>query len=628
MQDAVSGWGVLDGVLPDPAPTVSVVVAHYEQPHDLERTLEALRRQTHPADRLEIVVVDDGSRVPPRVPASVTLLRQDDRGFRLAAARNLGARAAIGDVLCFLDADCSPEPEFVAELTRLPALRRDVVTVGRRRHADLGGLPTDLPLTEIPSDRVLDEPAWLRTGYARSRNLLDADPRSYRYVIGAMIGCSRTFFAETGGFDESFTSYGGEDWDWAWRSWQAGAEFAHVPNAVAWHNGPDSGARTRDRRVTNDETRRLQARIPVHGARPHAVLGGPADITAALHGTWTASQTNHRRRQPAPSAPHHPHRGAGRDPAGARDRPPRHRPRRGRPLPPPDARSSARHTDSRPAGADGRGRRRGDRSDRDRRRARCAAAYWERSGRRSPTALGRRRADGPARPRRRPDPTCRGRRTQPRGVLRRLGLTNRNGRPGRARTPSSPRPSSHITRMSSSTDVRTRSVLPSQSQKRTTRRRTPRCAPGQHVTFGPARARARRRECGDALLDGHAVRSRNGPTVTPFVVWIAIAVVLVILLGMSLHIVAQDERGVVLRLGRVVATKQPGLAVIVPVIDRLTKVPMRIVLPAPLMSTIRELGTFLAKEAASTTALDALLHLPAAGEPQQEHRPPAFPAAA
>lgn len=64
---------------------------------------------------------------------------------------------------------------------------------------------------------------------------------------------------------------------------------------------------------------------------------------------------------------------------------------------------------------------------------------------------------------------------------------------------------------------------------------------------------------------------------TPIVVWSAIAVVVLILLAMSLHIVTQYERGVVLRLGRVVATKQPGLAVIVPFIDRLTKVAMRIV---------------------------------------------------
>jgi regulator of protease activity HflC (stomatin/prohibitin superfamily) len=57
----------------------------------------------------------------------------------------------------------------------------------------------------------------------------------------------------------------------------------------------------------------------------------------------------------------------------------------------------------------------------------------------------------------------------------------------------------------------------------------------------------------------------------------AVALVVIVLLVLSLHIVTQYETGVLFRLGRVVGTKQPGLAVIVPIIDRLTKVALRIV---------------------------------------------------
>lgn len=133
-------WDLLEGMRPDPA-SVSVVVAHFEQPEQLARTLLALQHQDHPADLIQIVVVDDGSASAPTVPAGVTLLAQEDRGFRLAAARNLGAAAATGDVLVFLDADTTPEPGFISELTRLPALAPDCVTVGRRRHAALSGNP-------------------------------------------------------------------------------------------------------------------------------------------------------------------------------------------------------------------------------------------------------------------------------------------------------------------------------------------------------------------------------------------------------------------------------------------------------------------------------------------------------
>src|SRR5438105_284456 len=57
------------------------------------------------------------------------------------------------------------------------------------------------------------------------------------------------------------------------------------------------------------------------------------------------------------------------------------------------------------------------------------------------------------------------------------------------------------------------------------------------------------------------------------------AVVLVVLLGsgMSIKIVKQYEKGVLFRLGRVVGVREPGLRLIIPVIDVLRRVSMRIV---------------------------------------------------
>ncbi|CAA9447665.1 MAG: Putative stomatin/prohibitin-family membrane protease subunit aq_911 [uncultured Pseudonocardia sp.] len=63
---------------------------------------------------------------------------------------------------------------------------------------------------------------------------------------------------------------------------------------------------------------------------------------------------------------------------------------------------------------------------------------------------------------------------------------------------------------------------------------------------------------------------------------LALALVLV-LLGSSVRVIAQYERGVVFRFGRLrPETRGPGLAVVVPVVDRLQKVSMQIVtLPVP-----------------------------------------------
>ncbi|KJQ52630.1 glycosyltransferase family 2 protein [Microbacterium sp. SA39] len=281
-------WDELDGVEPDALPRVSVIVAHYDQPSELARTLHALAAQDYPRELLEIVVADDGSPGVVAVPEGVIVARQDDLGFRLAAVRNLGVRSSSGDVLCFLDADTAPEPGYVRALTRLPALLPEALTVGRRRHADFSGIRPDAPVIDAASGRELPEPAWLAEEYARSRNLRDADDRSYRFVIGAVMACSRRLFDETGGFDESFTTYGGEDWEWAHRLWQAGAVLAHVPDAVAWHDGPEWSERDGSGlERANAQTLRLTTSIPVAGSAPRGLWSDAPDLVVRLTGAHT-----------------------------------------------------------------------------------------------------------------------------------------------------------------------------------------------------------------------------------------------------------------------------------------------------------------------------------------------------
>jgi regulator of protease activity HflC (stomatin/prohibitin superfamily) len=53
--------------------------------------------------------------------------------------------------------------------------------------------------------------------------------------------------------------------------------------------------------------------------------------------------------------------------------------------------------------------------------------------------------------------------------------------------------------------------------------------------------------------------------------------VALIALSLSIRVVTQYEKGVLFRLGKVVGVKAPGLAVIIPVIDRLVRVSLRIV---------------------------------------------------
>ncbi len=61
-----------------------------------------------------------------------------------------------------------------------------------------------------------------------------------------------------------------------------------------------------------------------------------------------------------------------------------------------------------------------------------------------------------------------------------------------------------------------------------------------------------------------------------------VVIVVLIILALGLRIVKQYETGVVFRFGKIVGLKQPGLNVIIPVVDQLRKVDLRtITLPIP-----------------------------------------------
>ena len=59
--------------------------------------------------------------------------------------------------------------------------------------------------------------------------------------------------------------------------------------------------------------------------------------------------------------------------------------------------------------------------------------------------------------------------------------------------------------------------------------------------------------------------------------YIAIVVLVVLFLGDAIRVLKEYERGVIFRLGRVIKTKGPGLIILIPVIDKMVKVSLRLV---------------------------------------------------
>jgi glycosyltransferase involved in cell wall biosynthesis len=136
-------------------PRFSVVIPFYDVRPWIGRCVEGLLAQDYPADRFEILMVDnnstDGSAEVVRRHPRVTLLREEKQGAY--AARNRGVAHAVGELVAFTDPDCVPRRDW---LRRLDHAFRDPpvqIVMGRAIPAGAGRALALLSLYEHHKDR-------------------------------------------------------------------------------------------------------------------------------------------------------------------------------------------------------------------------------------------------------------------------------------------------------------------------------------------------------------------------------------------------------------------------------------------------------------------------------------------
>ncbi len=119
-------------VVPDvaaPTPFLSVIVPAYNCPGVLRQSLEALRASDLPRERWELIVVDDGSTDDTARLASTLadrVLSTTNGPCGPGTARNVGASAARGDVVVFIDADVLVAPTVLSQFAEIFAGQPDV----------------------------------------------------------------------------------------------------------------------------------------------------------------------------------------------------------------------------------------------------------------------------------------------------------------------------------------------------------------------------------------------------------------------------------------------------------------------------------------------------------------------
>lgn len=183
----------------------SVIVPLYNDADTIRACLNALLAQSIAA-QLEIVVVDDGSTdAGPEQVAQypARLLRQPNAGP--AAARNTGARAAQGEILLFLDADCIAPPQWAEQM--LAAFDApDIV-------AAMGGIDS------ATSERL---PQLMQTEIEERYKKL-AGARYIDFFASVAVAIRRDAFLALGGFREDFRY--SEDGELAYRIHDQGGKI-------------------------------------------------------------------------------------------------------------------------------------------------------------------------------------------------------------------------------------------------------------------------------------------------------------------------------------------------------------------------------------------------------------------
>ncbi len=230
-------------------PRISCIIPTLNRGRILCETIRLLQQQTHRPH--EIVIVDQTPRhdaETERLLAAWTIekvivrIRQSEPNASLA--RNLGARAATGDIFLFLDDDISIEPDFLASYARAFSDTSAQAVAGQILE---GAAQTVEELSKRQTD---PETGWLYFPKNYSGRCQTAWMASGNFAI------RRDRFFEIGGMDSNYRRGAfREESDFAMRFRKSGGRFVFEPKASIYHLGatgaPEGGSRNwiRNKRI-------------------------------------------------------------------------------------------------------------------------------------------------------------------------------------------------------------------------------------------------------------------------------------------------------------------------------------------------------------------------------------------
>lgn len=203
-------------------PFISIIIPVRNRPDEIKTCLESLLLLDYPADKLEIIVVDDASddHTPGIVKQFNVSLISLKTNHKAPYCRNLAAGKAKGDILAFIDSDCTADIKWLSDLIRAFPDPRVGAAGGR-----IDGFFKTGRL-----DRYEEVNSSLIIGTHIKRS---SDADKFFYVPSCNLLVKKDLFLTLGGFNPELVV--GEDVDLCRRIQNAGSAVEFRPNGTVFH---------------------------------------------------------------------------------------------------------------------------------------------------------------------------------------------------------------------------------------------------------------------------------------------------------------------------------------------------------------------------------------------------------
>lgn len=238
----------------------SIVAINFNQHKYCRLFLESAAQLDYDPNAYEVILVDDGSSPPladiaGSIPPNVRFLYAPRTPISSRArARNLGAKAAKGEYIIFVDGDCLVEQSFLlkyeAHLTERPDRK---VVAGSYCHLVDSEVPSTISklfLSELDKlDPYNRHDNRFRILKLNNANLSEINP-SWLLFVSRNFCILRNLFETLNGFNEKFLGWGSEDTELAYRLARNGQLFDLISNKVFHISTSDTHGIDREKYVS------------------------------------------------------------------------------------------------------------------------------------------------------------------------------------------------------------------------------------------------------------------------------------------------------------------------------------------------------------------------------------------